>query len=225
MLIKKAVISPEEKIILSEKIAQILDKNAKIQPYHAKNWYYLGQSLFILGKEKKDLELVKKARQSFEKALKLRPKDSLILLDAFLIDVAIKDFERAKEKSDYCLKTYPQLKECLWISTLINIYLNDIEKGKDFIEKAKEKGYPVNNEVSLNQLIEAFAENENYQEIAPIYENLLIINPSQTQYKTSLAFVYRELGEYEKAKELALEILKTNPELREIVEEFLKTLK
>ncbi|GAI20053.1 unnamed protein product, partial [marine sediment metagenome] len=172
-----------------------------------------------------DPELAEKAKKAFEKALELSPKDSSILLGSFLADIAVKDFKTAKEKSDYCLKIYPDFSECCWLSGLINIYLNDIEKGKDFIEKAKEKKYPVNNEISLNQLIEAFAQNENYKEIAPLYENLIKINPSQVQYKTSLAFVYRELGEYEKARELALEILKTNPELEDAVKKFLKTLK
>ncbi|MBM3251029.1 MAG: hypothetical protein FJZ07_02235 [Candidatus Nealsonbacteria bacterium] len=224
MLIGIISIMPEEKIVLSEKISQLMEKNTEIQPNNKTNWYYLGQSLAILAEEKQNLELAKKAQESFKRALRLSPNDPLILLSGFLADVVIKDFEKAKEKSDYCLKNYPEFKECLWVSGLINIYFNDIEKGSDFIEKAREKKYPADDENSLSQLIKAFAENKNYREMVLIYEKLIKTNPLEIRYKTSLAFVYRELGEYKKARELALEILKINPELEYEVNAFLKTL-
>lgn len=215
----------EEKINLSEKNAEILKENSKIQPYYTRNWFFLGQSLIILAEDKKDTELLEQARMAFEKTLELKPKDPSVLLASFLADVAAKDFKTAENKSTNCLKEYPELKECLWISGLINIYLNDIEKGKDFIEKAKEKKYSTESENSLNRLMEAFAENENYEEIVPLLQKLIKINPKQIQYKTSLLFVYGELKEYEKAEKLGLEIIKTNPELKTAVENFLKTLR
>lgn len=224
LLVDRASENPEERIFLSEKIAEISEKNAKIQPYNTQNWLRLGESLIVLAKEKQEPETVEKAKNAFEKAIELSPKNQTILLSSFFGDISAKDFRKAEEKSDFCLKTFPEIPECLWLSGIIKIYLNDIEKGKNFIEKAKEKGYPTENENSLNQLAMAYLENKNYKEMLPIYQKLISINGSQVQYKTSLAILYKELKQYDKARELASEIIKTNPELKIPIEEFLRTL-
>ena len=143
-------------------------------------------------------------------------------MSSFLTDISNKDFTNAKEKSDYCLKNFPKNKECLWTAGLINIYLNNIAVGEDFIGQAKVNGYATENENSLNQLAGAFIEVKNYQELMPIYQNLIALNTSNVQYKTSLMLVYKLLGQYDKARELALKIMETNPELKPQIDNFLQ---
>ena len=224
LLVDRIAAHPEETNTLSEKIAEVAKNNTELQPYNSESWLRLGESLTILAQEKNDPEIAKKAETAAQEALKLSPKDPAIFLASFMADVAVKDFKGAEDKSAYCLKTFPEIPECLWLSGLINIYSNDIEKGKDFIEKAKEKGYPIESEVSLSRLSIAYLENKNYQEMLPIYQKLISGNDSKAQYKTSLALLYKYLGEYNKARELAFEIIKTNPELKASVDEFLRTL-
>ena len=136
-------------------------------------------------------------------------------------DVIAKNFSSAKEKSDYCLQNFPQSHECIWINALINIYLGDIKTGKEFVQKAKEAGYGTENEISLRQLVSAYLETKNYQEMLPLYQNLYKINPAQIQYKVSIMLCYKELGNYATAKQLGGEIIKSNPELKPQIENFL----
>ena len=53
---------------------------------------------------------------------------------------------------------------------------------------------------------------------------VIILDPTNPQYRATLAFLYKELGEFEKAREQALEVLRLAPENKGQVEEFLRTL-
>lgn len=223
LLIDRIISHPEDNSSLSEKVAEISKKNTELQPYDYRNWLRLGESLETISQEKKDPQIAKEADEAFKKALKLNPKNPTIILTYFMADVFVKDFEKAKEQSVYCLKTFPESRECLWISGLIDIYLNNYAEGKDFLKRAKENGYPTESKISLRQLVAAYIENKDYKEMLPIYQKLSEIDPGEVQYKTSLMLVYKNLGQYDKARQLALEIIKTNPELKGQIEQFLRS--
>jgi tetratricopeptide (TPR) repeat protein len=106
---------------------------------------------------------------------------------------------------------------------LNNIYQNNIVQGENFIEKAKKNGYYTEDEISLRQLVAAYLENKNYGKMLPIYQKLFKINSSQIQYKVSTMLCYKELGNYPMARQLAGEIIKSNPELKPQIENFLQS--
>jgi len=224
LLVDVIIRYPEENITLSEKAAEISEKNAGLQPYNYRNWLRMGESLATIAKENKDLEIIKKADDAFNKALELNPKDPSILSSYFMANISLGDLKGAKEKSDFCLKTFPKIRGCLWISGLINIYLGDIKTGKEFIEKAREGGDYFENEISLRQLVAAYLETKNYKEMLPLYQKLATINSSQVQYKTSIMLCYKELGNYQMVRQLATDIIKTNPEIKDQIEQFLRGL-
>ncbi len=215
LLVNRTATNPEEAATLSKKIVQISETNTKLQPYNPQNWLRLAESLSATGQ-------TINSQNAYKKALQLSPNNTIFILSSFLTDISNKDFTNAKEKSDYCLKNFPKNKECLWTAGLINIYLNNIAVGEDFIGQAKVNGYATENENSLNQLAGAFIEVKNYQELMPIYQNLIALNTSNVQYKTSLMLVYKLLGQYDKARELALKIMETNPELKPQIDNFLQ---
>ena len=141
-----------------------------------------------------------------------------------MASVSLKNLDSAKQKSDYCLKTFPENRECLWMAALINIHLGDIEAGKQLIEKAKEKGYYVDGEIGLRQLVAAYLETKNYKEMLPLYQKLSEINKKEVQYRISLMICYKELRNYQMARQIGLEIIESNPELKPSIDAFLRTL-
>jgi len=233
-LIYKIYSNQKKDKALIERLIMIAQKNTQIQPSSAYNWLRLGEGLTMLAEMTNDQEKIKEAQQVFQKALSLSPKNEVFLQSAFSADIIIKDFEAAKKKTDFCLKNFPQVPECLWISGLLNIYLNNIKKGEEFIEKAKKQGYfsssqlpkleAIPKEVSLNQLVKAYAENKNYEKLIPLYQELIQLSPNEPQYWASLAFVYKELKNYQKAKETAQKLIELLPESKPQVEDFLKNL-
>jgi len=102
--------------------------------------------------------------------------------------------------------------------------LGDEPTGEKSIELAKQKGYLSDSQVAYNQLALAYTINKSYKKLIPIYDSLLAFDGSNIQYRASLASIYKELGDYKNARAQALKIIELNPEMKNEVDEFLKTL-
>jgi len=77
---------------------------------------------------------------------------------------------------------------------------------------------------AIPELVKAYGLTRNYEGLAEIYPKLIELEPDQPQHYASLAFVYRELGQIEKARQTALKIIELFPEQQKEAEEFLRTL-
>jgi O-antigen ligase len=217
--------APQEKNEILEKRISLLEENTKLKPNNTKNWSSLGELSRELAKKTKNHQIAIKAQEALSKAFELSPGDLSIITNFFFVSIEIKDLEAAKEKSEHCLKIYPGLKDCLWMSGLAEIHLGKTEEGKSIIKEAETKeSLLMSQEKFLLGLITALASQKEYQETIPLHYELIELKPKKIEYKESLAFVLRELKEYQKAKELALEILKQSPKSKEKVEAFLETL-
>jgi len=114
--------------------------------------------------------------------------------------------------------------ECWWMKGLSNIYLGNIEEAKKDFISAKENHYDANSVSSLFQLIQIYLETENYQELIEIHQKLIELEPTNSQYYATLAYNYKVIGDYKKARETAEKMLELFPEMKDKIEEFLKTL-
>jgi O-antigen ligase len=222
LLIDRIIAHPDENIALSEKVAEIAEDNTSLQPYDYGNWLRFGEALETINKDKQDPLITKKVDEALKKATELRPNDPTIMYTFFMNDIFNKNFSSAKQKADYCLSKFPNSNQCLWTNGLINIYLNNIVVGKNFIEKAKIKGYETESENSLNRLAGAYIEVKNYSEVLAVYQKL-VLKSSNVDYKTSLILAYKLVGQYDKSRQLAMEVMKTNPELKPTLENFLQS--
>jgi len=136
-----------------------------------------------------------------------------------------------KELSIECMELNPETSTCYWYLGLSEIFLGEKELAEEHIALASRKEHPVNSLTSLNQLLIAYTSVSDYEKIIGVLEKLIEITPdgkeyypTLSQYHASLAFVYRELGDYTKAREEALIFLKLDPSSKKEVDLFLKTL-
>ena len=88
-----------------------------------------------------------------------------------------------------------------------------------------EKGYDAEIFIPLGQLEKVYTIAKDYNELVFIYQKLIALKPEEPQYHATLAFVYKELGKIKEARAEAMEVLELQPEARDMVNEFLKTLK
>ena len=107
---------------------------------------------------------------------------------------------------------------------LSEIYLKDTGDADKNILIASGKGYSTNSVTSLNELSNAYVSIPDYQGLASVFEKLIAINPNIAQYHSILSFIYKELGQYDKARQEALIVLKLSPESKSNMDAFLKTL-
>ena len=220
---------PELNLALINKAREILKENVKYQPIHTRNSFFLGQFTNLLI-ERKDQEqdikgLIKEANYYFNKAHQLSPQRQEILSNWIKTDLLAKEFQKAKEKAKKCIDLNPQTAgECYWLLGLSYISLNNLEQAQEKIDMAKNMGYPIHSRTSLLQLVKIYSDIGYFSPLVEIYQSLIRIEPNNVQFHASLAVVYRELGEYQKAKEQAMKILEFMPEAKPDIEKFLKTL-
>jgi O-antigen ligase/tetratricopeptide (TPR) repeat protein len=224
--------NPEFSYQIAKRGVEILKENTEIQPYYTRNWLFLGiLNTYLLEKEKTSqtpteriIELKKEVDFAFENALKLSPKRPEIFLEWLRADIVMGEFERAREKANQCIQLDPSLAHCYWVAGIVDIYLGNKEQAQKNLRIAKEKKYRVNSEISLLQLVHAYAFVKDYQELVRVYRKLITIQPKNPQYHASLATVYKKVGDYENARKEALKVYELSPQSKEEVEKFLQSL-
>ena len=115
-----------------------------------------------------------------------------------------------------CVAIDPSLGECYWYLGIAQIFLGEQKEGAKNIALSRENGYlnPV-----YKQLAVAYMSQKNWQEAVKAYERIDIpTNPaSAASHHATLAFLYRQAGDYTSASQEALKVFKAQPENPEIV--------
>lgn len=229
ILVKCREQMPELSSGLVKRGVEVMREAIKAQPYHTSSYIVLGSLINSLMEREAEPEIKEKLKQEaesyFEKAQQLSPKRQEVFIEWIKSDLISGQYQKAKEKSQKCLDLNPQLGDCWWLAGLSYAFLDDLEKSENYRKMAGEKGYPIYSKTSWLQLTQAYIKIENYPGLVETYSELIKLEPNNIQYRASLATVYRELGQLEKARKEALKILELQPEAREEVEEFLENLK
>ena len=234
----------DEKVKSVEEFAkdaiQLLKKNIKTRPNSLQNWLLLAEYTNILIEEKTKLtdyifvsteemeELKNEANYFFERAVQLSPKRQKIFQEWLKTGLITGEYEKARENAQKCIDLNPNYGPCYWLMALTQGYLGNFEELNYFAALARKNGYNTESAEALPTLINMYIRTGNYQGLAETYPKLIVItsdNTQKAQLYASLAVVYKELGQIEKAREAALKALEILPEAKTTVDEFLKTLK
>jgi tetratricopeptide (TPR) repeat protein len=172
-------------------------------------------------------KLKSEAEHSFSKAAELNPKRQGIYQEWLKTSLLSEDYKRAEQKAQKCIELDENYPTCYWLMTLIKGYLRDKEGFEKFYSLSLEKGFNPDTKEPLQQLINMYIKTGDYLELAETMPKLIEITEDRNQKAqiyASLAVVYKELGQKEKAREAALKALELQPGAKEMVDEFLKSL-
>lgn len=210
-----------------EKGIELTKEAIKIQPTYARYYIFMGETSMLLARQEDDTakktELVDQARNALIKATQLAPRHHEIFLLLAKVEIVSNNFEKAKEYSQKCIDINKNYGDCYLELAISQIYLNDAVSAKQNIQIASEKA-KIDTEDKLLDLSQAYEHIGDYESLIPIFEKLIEIKPDDIQNRSTLAFIYSQVGQYKKAREQALKVLELSPESKENVEEFLKTL-
>ncbi len=232
MLAKCIKNNPKKEEELSRKAVSVLDDIVRIRPENTRGWLLSAEysNILIQFSENKN-ELLEKSYSSLEKAQELSPKRKEIIIEWInwiRSAIALGDYNKAIEKTDELISK-TNIPDFWWEKGIANIYSGNIEEGKENIRTAGENGYSIESPDSLKRILNAYASipksPEIYGQLKEIYKNLIVFEPDNFQYHASLAFVYKELKEYNKAREEANIVLRISPESEENIRKFLNSLK
>jgi len=234
--------NPSQRLQLVQKGIEVLKQSSELRPEYTRTWWTLNIFYNYLISRGINSEQIKKEAVFFcEKSLELSPNHIKTINSCAETYMLLGDYEKAIEKSHQCINLVPQSNRnniCWFQMAKANISLGNIEKGEECLRIARdEKEYSVSMKTNISlyyQLIGAYRnaqlkiqDSSIEQKINDLYEELILIfkeQPDTAQKHVSLANTYKQIKEYEKAKEHALIAQKINPGLKEKVKNFLKTL-
>lgn len=224
---------PEKRLEYAKKGYEFLKENIEIRPSSVRNWIFLGGFTNVLlqaeinadvKNQEKIAQLAKEAHFYFEKASALSPKRQEVHMEWTKTYLITKDYEGAKQKAQECLEVYRETRECWWLLARAELSMGNAEQGQRAILQATQRGSSSTSVEALLQLANAYLASQNYPELVKIYEQLIEKKEDVPQYYGVLASAYKEVGEFKKARETALHVLKLRPEAKEEVEAFIKSL-
>jgi putative inorganic carbon (HCO3(-)) transporter len=203
-------------------------------PHYTRSWLLLGIfNGFLLEQSPNDAGTINKIEYYFNKALELSPRRSNIVYEWGKIYLIVDNCQESLKMAERCLSANKDASDCWWLSGLSNICLKNQKLATENIKTAQEKGYDITSENSAKELIKIYTrliEKEKgdkslyYRNLIEPYRKLSEVHPEAFQNHASLAYIYKALREYEKAREEAMAVLKLSPDLKATVEEFLRTL-
>ena len=237
----------DRKYVLTPKAVEILRELKEIRPNYTRIWIFLGNYLNVLIENKDVLkienveDLKKEADACFQKAHELSPEREEVFQSWIETDFLSGKYQTAKEKAEQCINLNPNLILCWWKKALAHIYLNELEQADESIAISIKMGYDINSAklcfqqqrayIKLLETIENDKDKnqelfiEIYKRLANIYIGLIMyVDAENFQYHASLAYVYRELGEYDKAMKEAMIVLELSPESKPNIDAFLESL-
>lgn len=213
---------------------EILKKNIEKNPQYVTNWILAGEYTGVLIKEKNRLtenvfilteetkKLKKEADYYFENALKLSPKRQLILKDWADVNTITEEYQKAEEKLKKCIDLNPSYARCYWYMALNKGYQKDYEGFKKFFTMAEERNYGIDLPESLQELVNMYIRNSDYNGLAEVYPKLIPLTSDpleRAQLHASLAATYKELGDIKKAREEVFKIFDIIPLLPKELQE------
>lgn len=201
---------PENNLTYTQKGITWLLQAIKIQPLYTRYWIYLGNLTTILADQETDQikknNTIKQADDYFNTALHLAPKHQEILTGKAKLEIVAGDYKNAKDYAQKCIASNSDLGDCYWYLGLAEIYLKNNNEADKNIKIAENKGYDINSQLKLIELANAYGSFPDYQNLAPIFEKLIMINPNNIEYHSTLALIYTKLGEYNKAQQEELKV-------------------
>ena len=212
---------PGLKKSLAPKIISLLEEVKEIRPYYTRTYILLGKYNNILIENKdyfkiNDIEEIKeKADSYFEKASQLSPNREDVVSGQIQNDIILEQYQSAREKTQECLRLNPESKYCRWLRIISNLYLGEIERVHEEIEK----GFNITSEIYLSQFkticektenIECFGELSDALYSLKVYEEYR----SDPEYHFNLIYTSSKGKKEEILKETINNILIRWPELK-----------
>ncbi len=224
--------SNEKSKIIEEGIKNAKEILAK-RPYYTRAWVYLGVfESFMLEKNPESMALKEEIDSAFERASELSPKRTIILFEWAKAYLVVDECQNSLNLANECISKNPNAGECWWLRGLSNLCLQNEKLAGEEMQKAETIGFKIFEDEPVKQGIKVYVRLINkyggktsyYRGLAELYDRLSQAHPDDFQYHASLAYVYRALGEYAKARKEANYVLRLSPESEQSVREFLKTL-
>ncbi|MEK7124406.1 MAG: O-antigen ligase family protein, partial [Patescibacteria group bacterium] len=217
-IIKKCA-TPEQEIEYVTKGLSALKNASAIQPKYTRTWIFMGSFANILSAREQNQEnqakLLSEARGYFTKALDLSPKRQEIYVEMEKNYLIERNFEEMKKAAGDCIAIDSSQGVCYWYLGIAEIFSGDQENGKKHIEESLQKGGFAPPYIQLGG---AYISQNNYKDAFDVYHILTASYPENASYHAVMAFLSREIENYDRAFTEAYKVFVLRPDDNEVIE-------
>jgi tetratricopeptide (TPR) repeat protein len=134
------------------------------------------------------------------------------------------DIPKVVSESEEIAREVPFFPDVQWRLALAYKDAGRLDDAVRVGEQAISEGYQFKLVQEFKWLINYYADQQNYQRVADLYEQAVKLSPEDYQLYASLATVYAKLGEKDKAIQTAQKVVQLNPASQPSVDAFIKSL-
>ena len=223
---------PENDEAYTKKGVELLKEAVKIQPLYARSWIYLGDFITSIASNEQNQtikgNLINEAYSYFDQARNLTPLHTEVLIERAKTDLVAQNYEEMGKNATRCQDIDAYNSHCYIIKILAQVHMKGYYKTADELSldlsSLNDIKFDTSDIWALTQMVDVFVKNNQYKNIIRVYEILAIIQKDNPKWHASLAAAYRETGQYQESRYHALLFLELDPEAKNEVDAFLKTL-
>lgn len=217
-------ISPTLKNEILLPITQQLDQSIKEMPLFYDCYLNLTDIYNTLGIE--NSAYLKNGEETMKKLLEIYPKTPQFYYKLIINRLLAQDLNSARDMAEKSIRLNPRLPDGWWYLGITYYYAGDYNLAKENAEKSIKSGYGFSNLNNLLFLGELYDKLKDYEKALSYYQHAANLSPLDPQIQLNIAKDYKELGQIEKAKELAEKLLASStPQTAPAIKDFLNSLK
>jgi tetratricopeptide (TPR) repeat protein len=168
----------------------------------------------------KQKELLAEAMGYLHKARELSPKRQEIFVEIEKNYLIAENYAAMEITGKECVAIDSRFGECHWHLGISQIFLGNQEEGTKNIELAFQNGYVT---PPYKQLAVAYMSQKNWKAATAAYEKIPIYYDEASvdvaaSHHATLAYLYKQSGNYTKAGEEALKVFRLQPDNQEVVQ-------
>lgn len=206
--------------VLKEGVA-LGEKAVQSNPNNPINWYYLAALRYFQAVGKGEA-VPPSAQESLQKAEQLAPGRPEIYYLRIQFAISSKNYAQALSLSEEYYRHYPYLDLAAWQLAWVHNLLGHTEQAGIYALEAMIKGYKLEAFKETKLLINYYESRQDYQEVIKLYEAATTYDPNNAEVYVGLVKAYYNAGRLSDAINLAKELVKAEPSLREELQPWLK---
>jgi tetratricopeptide (TPR) repeat protein len=164
----------------------------------------------------KSVDELDSAREALNRAKELSPRNQQVYWEIAQNELYRGNREKSIEYLNESINLEPGYNFSYWYLGLVYRVLGENESAWENMKIAKDKGFDWNN--SLNDLIKVISVNQallNHQDLIPLYDAALKLDPRNAKLAGGMSLSYANIGEYQKASEMAKFAVQLDPSLKD----------
>ncbi len=186
----------------------------------------------VLGKQYNNLynltnnpEALDLASETLNRAKDLSPKNQQVYWELSQNELYRGNGEKAVDYMQQSIDLEPRFDVPYWYLGLIYRVVGENQLAWDAMQTAREMGSSwMDNANDLTKAISVNQELGNNQELISLYTTAMALEPNNAQLRGGIAVAYANLGQYDKAREMALEAIELKSEFKDELLKFINDL-